>query len=128
MYASICARMLTYDVRLDAHVTAYQERVLALPMVVERLNAAKTEADDIDGIEVEFRVMGLVALLAHGESFPKPPSHTNSPAWRAPSLDHRRGASMQICFQSRRLRTNATMSSRNSCSDASLRFFCASLA
>ena len=54
MYAPVCARMRTYDVQLDATCAAYRDRILALPPVVEWVNAAKSEPDEVEELDAEF--------------------------------------------------------------------------
>ena len=54
MYAPVCARMRTYGVQLDAACAAYRDRILALPIVVEWVNAAKSEPDEVEELDAEF--------------------------------------------------------------------------
>jgi glutathione S-transferase len=54
MYAPVCTRFVTYDVKLDAKCAAYRDRVLALPAMVEWIKAAKTEPDEVEELDVEF--------------------------------------------------------------------------
>lgn len=54
MYAPVCARMRTYGVQLDASCAAYRDRILALPMVVEWVNAAMSEPDEVEELDAEF--------------------------------------------------------------------------
>jgi glutathione S-transferase len=54
MYAPVVTRFLTYDVKLDKQCTAYGERIMAMPEMVEWVEAAKREPTDIDELEVEF--------------------------------------------------------------------------
>jgi glutathione S-transferase len=54
MYAPVATRFLTYDVKLDAVSAAYAKRVLAHPFVVEWMEAAKLEKEEIEELEVEF--------------------------------------------------------------------------
>jgi glutathione S-transferase len=54
MYAPVVTRFRTYDVKLDAPCTAYGERILAMPEMVEWIAAAKREPDDIDELDMEF--------------------------------------------------------------------------
>ena len=55
MYAPVCARFHTYDVQLDAACTAYMERILALPQMVEWTAAAASEPEEeLQELEVEF--------------------------------------------------------------------------
>jgi glutathione S-transferase len=54
MYAPVCARFHTYDVKLDADCTGYMKRILALPQMVEWTTAARTEPEELQELEVEF--------------------------------------------------------------------------
>jgi glutathione S-transferase len=54
MYAPVCTRYRTYDVKLDAVSDAYCDRIMALPAMAEWIAAAKLEPEDIDELEVEF--------------------------------------------------------------------------
>ncbi len=54
MYAPVCARFHTYDVKLDAACTAYMDRILALPQMVEWTTAARDEPEELQELEVEF--------------------------------------------------------------------------
>ena len=54
MYAPVATRFQTYDVKPDAVSTAYAKRVLAHPFVVEWMEAAKLEKEEIEELEVEF--------------------------------------------------------------------------
>ena len=44
----------TYDVTLDAECAAYCARIMALPAMVEWVNAAKTEPDEVEELDAEF--------------------------------------------------------------------------
>jgi glutathione S-transferase len=54
MYAPVCTRFRTYDVKLDRQCSAYCERILAIPEMIEWVAAAKLEPDDIEEFEAEF--------------------------------------------------------------------------
>lgn len=54
MYAPVCTRFLTYDVRLDPESAAYCKRVMAWPEMVEWVKAAQTEPDEVEELDVEF--------------------------------------------------------------------------
>jgi glutathione S-transferase len=54
MYAPVCTRFATYDVQLDARCAEYCETVLALPAMVEWMEAAASEAEPVTELEVEF--------------------------------------------------------------------------
>ncbi len=54
MYAPVCTRFATYDVKLDAACAAYRDRILALPQMKEWIAAALTEPDEVEELDVEF--------------------------------------------------------------------------
>jgi len=54
MYAPVCTRFATYDVKLDDDCAAYCRTVIALPQMQEWIAAAKAEPDDLDELDVEF--------------------------------------------------------------------------
>jgi glutathione S-transferase len=54
MYAPVCTRLVTYDVKLGAIASDYRDAVLALPEMVEWAAAARTEPDDVEELEMEF--------------------------------------------------------------------------
>lgn len=54
MYAPVVTRFMTYDVKLDAQCTSYSERIMALPEMVEWIDAARNEAEEIDELDMEF--------------------------------------------------------------------------
>jgi glutathione S-transferase len=54
MYAPVCSRLLTYDVKLDKVCAGYRDTIFALPEMKEWVEAAKVEPDDIDELDVEF--------------------------------------------------------------------------
>ena len=54
IFAPVCARFQTYDVKLDAACTAYMQRILALPQMVEWTEAAANEPEEVQELEVEF--------------------------------------------------------------------------
>jgi glutathione S-transferase len=54
MYAPVVTRLRTYDVTLGGRCAAYCERIMALPEMIEWIDAARREPDEIDEFEVEF--------------------------------------------------------------------------
>jgi glutathione S-transferase len=54
MYAPVCARFHTYDVKLDADCAAYAARIRALPEMLEWTEAAQSEPEELQELEVEF--------------------------------------------------------------------------
>jgi glutathione S-transferase len=53
MYAATVTRFNTYHVALDADCAAYCKRILELPMMVEWIEAAKAEPDDLAELELQ---------------------------------------------------------------------------
>lgn len=54
MYAPVCTRFMTYDVKLEPECAAYTKRILKWPAMLEWLKAAKAEPDELEELEVEF--------------------------------------------------------------------------
>ena len=54
MYAPVCTRFLTYDVKLDAQCAAYCDQIMALPDMIEWVAAAKVEPDELEELDAEF--------------------------------------------------------------------------
>jgi len=54
MYAPVCTRFRTYDVKLDPRCAAYCERILSLPTMVEWIEAAKLEPEEMPELDAEF--------------------------------------------------------------------------
>jgi glutathione S-transferase len=54
MYAPVVTRFRTYDVPLDRQCTAYCERIMEMPEMVEWVEAARLEPDEIEEFEAEF--------------------------------------------------------------------------
>lgn len=54
MYAPVCTRFLTYDVKLDQACSAYRARILEMPAMVEWIEAAHTEPEELEELDVEF--------------------------------------------------------------------------
>lgn len=54
MYAPVCTRFKTYDVRLDRLCTDYCESILTLPDMLEWIEGAKSEPDEVEELEAEF--------------------------------------------------------------------------
>jgi glutathione S-transferase len=54
MYAPVCTRFQTYDVKLDRLFADYCETILALPDMAEWIEDAKAEIDEVEGLEAEF--------------------------------------------------------------------------
>jgi len=54
MYAPVCSRFTTYDVKLDPECAAYCRNVMAWPIMQDWIEAAKAEPDELDELDVEF--------------------------------------------------------------------------
>lgn len=54
MYAPVCARFRTYDVKLGRDTQDYCDRILALPDVRNWIAAAKAEPDEVEELDAEF--------------------------------------------------------------------------
>jgi glutathione S-transferase len=54
MYAPVCTRFLTYDLKLDADCAAYCRAIMALPHMQEWVAAAKSEPEEVMELDVEF--------------------------------------------------------------------------
>ena len=54
MFAPVVTRFLTYDVKLDAVCAAYCKAIMALPHMQEWIEAAKTEPEELEELDVEF--------------------------------------------------------------------------
>ena len=54
MYAPVCTRFLTYDVKLDGACTGYCRSIMVWPAMEEWVAAAKEEPDEVEELDVEF--------------------------------------------------------------------------
>lgn len=54
MYAPVCTRFMTYDVKLDAQCAGYCDRIMALPDMIEWVEAARVEPDALEELDAEF--------------------------------------------------------------------------
>lgn len=54
MFAPVCTRFRTYDVKLGAVASSYLDTILTLPELVEWTAEAANEADDVEELEMEF--------------------------------------------------------------------------
>lgn len=54
MYAPVVTRFQTYDVGMDPQCAAYASRVLALPDLVEWVEASMHEVEEVPELEMEF--------------------------------------------------------------------------
>ena len=54
MYAPVCTRFATYDVKLDPVAAAYRDQMMRFPALLEWTNAARTEPEEVEELDVEF--------------------------------------------------------------------------
>lgn len=54
MYAPVCTRFITYDVKLDKACAAYCQTIMAMPLMQEWIAAAREEPDEVEELDVEF--------------------------------------------------------------------------
>ena len=54
MFAPVCTRIRTYDVKLGAIASSYCDAILGLPDMVEWTAEAEAEHDDVEELEMEF--------------------------------------------------------------------------
>ena len=54
MYAPVVTRFMTYDVKLEPKLAAYARTIMAMPEMLEWIEAAKAEPADIEELEVEY--------------------------------------------------------------------------
>lgn len=54
MYAPVCTRFLTYGVKLDRLSADYCDTIMTLPDMIEWVEAAKAEPDEVEELEAEF--------------------------------------------------------------------------
>ena len=54
MYAPVCSRFRTYDVKLDAPCTAYSRAIMSWPAMEEWIAAAREEPAELEELDVEF--------------------------------------------------------------------------
>ena len=54
MYAPVCTRFVTYDVKLDNTSAAYCKTIMAMPLMQEWIDVAKEEPDEVEELDVEF--------------------------------------------------------------------------
>jgi glutathione S-transferase len=54
MYAPVCTRFLTYNVKLDPVCAGYCQAIMAMPYMSEWVEGAKNEPDEVMELDVEF--------------------------------------------------------------------------
>jgi glutathione S-transferase len=54
MFAPVCTRFQTYDVKLDSTCAAYSQTILSMPLMQEWIEAARAEPEEMEELDVEF--------------------------------------------------------------------------
>src|SRR5260221_5795229 len=54
MYAPVCSRFATYDVKLDAASAGYRDLMMEFPAMLEWTVAARSEPEEVEELDVEF--------------------------------------------------------------------------
>jgi len=54
MYAPVCSRFTTYDVKLDGACDGYRARIMALPIMQEWISGASEEPEELEELDAEF--------------------------------------------------------------------------
>ena len=54
MFAPVCTRFATYDVKLDTTCAAYNKTVLSMNAMQEWIDAARAEPEELEELDVEF--------------------------------------------------------------------------
>lgn len=54
MYAPVVTRFRTYDVKIEPRLNSYADTIMAMPEMVEWIEAAKAEPEEIEELEVEY--------------------------------------------------------------------------
>src|SRR5262249_40938648 len=54
MYAPVCTRFATYDVKLDSECARYRDLMMKFPPMVEWTAAAQAEPEEVEELDVEF--------------------------------------------------------------------------
>ena len=54
MYAPVCARFTTYDVKLDPASAGYRDLMMKFPAMLEWISAARSEPEEVEELDVEF--------------------------------------------------------------------------
>jgi glutathione S-transferase len=54
MFAPVCTRFRTYDVKLDTACAAYNKTILSMPFMQEWIDAALAEPEELEELDVEF--------------------------------------------------------------------------
>jgi glutathione S-transferase len=51
---AVCTRFATHEVKLDNTCAAYNKTVLTMPLMQEWIDAARTEPEELEELDVEF--------------------------------------------------------------------------
>ena len=54
MYAPVCSRFATYDVKLDAKCSAYSRSIMQWPAMAQWIADARAELEELEELDVEF--------------------------------------------------------------------------
>jgi glutathione S-transferase len=54
MFAPVCTRFQTYDVKLDNVCSTYCKTILSMPLMQEWIEAARAEPEELEELDVEF--------------------------------------------------------------------------
>jgi glutathione S-transferase len=54
MFAPVCTRFRTYDVKLDTTCAAYSKTILSMNVMQEWIDAARAEPEELEELDVEF--------------------------------------------------------------------------
>ena len=54
MFAPVCTRFITYDVKLDRSGADYCTTIMNMPAMKEWIASAMTEPDELEELDVEF--------------------------------------------------------------------------
>jgi glutathione S-transferase len=54
MYAPVCTRFITYDVKLDSECAAYCKAIMGLPYMQDWIAGARAEQEEVLELDVEF--------------------------------------------------------------------------
>jgi len=54
MYAPVVTRFKTYDVKIEPRLKTYADTIMAMPEMVEWIDSAKAEPEEIEELEVEY--------------------------------------------------------------------------
>ena len=64
MYAPVVTRFLTYHIKLDSLSNAYCQEIMAMPEIIEWIDAAKQEPIEVEELEVNFEHRDALFVIA----------------------------------------------------------------